>query len=176
MKPDSLKHAMYFGLLLGLVFSLNFFLSTLNNGWFTALQWLVTLAIPYLVYRLTVDCRERVHGGAMSYGVALWYGIQLFFYASLISALFKLVYFKFLNPDYLPNVLNESLRILDELNLSSGKEVEDQVRQLFTPLNVAMQYIWMNVFLGLLVSLITAAFAKKAKSMFDTDTSQTDNQ
>lgn len=172
MKPDVLKHAMYFGLILGLIFCLNFFLSTFDNGFLTALQWVVTLTIPYLVYRLMVDCRDRVSGGAISYGAALWYGIQLFFYASLISGIFKFIYFKFLNPDYLPNMLNESLRILDELNMLSGSQVEEQVRQLLTPLYVSIQYIWMDVILGVLVSLITAAFAKKDKSIFDTDMAQ----
>ena len=55
-----------------LVFALNFFLSTLNNGWFAALQWVITLTIPYLVYRLTVDFRNRVSGCSISYGTALW--------------------------------------------------------------------------------------------------------
>lgn len=176
MKPEALKHAMYFGLMLGLVFALNFFLSTLNNGWFAALQWVITLTIPYLVYRLTVDCRNRVSGGAISYGAALWYGIQLFFYAALISAVFKFIYIKFLNLDYLPYLVNESLVLLDKFNLLSGDFDEEQVRQLYTPLYVTMQSIWSNVFVGVFVSLVTAAFAKKDKSIFDTDVPQTNNQ
>ena len=176
MKPEALKHAMYFGLMLGVVFALNFFFSTLHNGWFVLLMLFVTFTIPYLVYRLTVDCRDRVSGGVISYGAALWYGTQLFFYAALISAVFKFIYFKFLNPDYLPNMINESLKILDELNMLSGELTEEQVRQLLTPLYVTMQYIWMDVIMGVLVSLVTAAFAKKDKSIFDTDIPQTNNQ
>ena len=176
MKPEALKHAMYFGLMLGLVFALNFFFSTLHNGWFVLLMLFVTFTIPYLVYRLTVDCRDRVSGGAISYGAALWYGTQLFFYAALISAVFKFIYFKFLNPEYLPNMINESLKILDELNMLSGELTEEQVRQLLTPLYVTMQYIWMDVIMGVFVSLVTAAFAKKDKSIFDTDVPQTNNQ
>ena len=136
----------------------------------------VTLTIPYLVYRLTVDCRDRVSGGVISYGAALWYGIQLFFYAALISAVFKFIYIKFLNLDYLPYLVNESLIILDKLNMLSGDYGEEQVRQLYTPLYVTMQSIWSNVFVGVFVSLVTAAFAKKDKSIFDTDVPQTNNQ
>lgn len=176
MKPEALKHAMYFGLILGVIFSLNFFLSTLVGVWFTSLQWVVTLSIPYIVYRLTVDCRERVCDGAISYGVALWYGIQLFFYAALISAVFKFIYFKFLNPEYLSNMLGETLRLLDELKVSSDTFNEEQMRELMTPLYMSMQYVWLDVFLGLLVSLVTAIFAKKEKSLFDTQTLSTDNE
>lgn len=175
MKPEALKHAMYFGLLLGVIFSVNFFLSTLTGVLFTSLQWVVTLSIPYIVYRLTVDCRNRVCGGAVSYGVALWYGIQLFFYAALISAVFKFIYFKFLNPEFLPNMLGETMRLLDELKISSDTFDEAQMRELMTPLYMSMQYIWLDVFLGLLVSLVTAIFAKKDKSLFDTNTLQANN-
>ena len=73
-------------------------------------------------------------------------------------------------------MLNESLKILDELNMLSGELTEEQVRQLLTPLYVTMQYIWMDVIMGVLVSLVTAAFAKKDKSIFDTDIPQTNNQ
>ena len=176
MKPEALKHAMYFGLMLGLVFALNFFLSTLHSGWFVLLMLFVTFTIPYLVYRLTVDCRDRVSGGVISYGAALWYGIQLFFYAALISAVFKFIYIKFLNLDYLPNLVNESLIILDKFNMLSGDYGEEQVRLLYTPLYVTMQSIGSNVIMGVLVSLVTAAFAKKDKSIFDTDVPQTNNQ
>jgi hypothetical protein len=36
-------------------------------------------------------------------------------------------------------MLNESLKILDELNMLSGELTEEQVRQLLTPLYVTMQ-------------------------------------
>ena len=58
----------------------------------------------------------------------------------------------------------------------SGDFGEEQVRQLYTPLYVTIQSIWSNVFVGVLVSLVTAAFAKKDKSIFDTDVPQTNNQ
>ena len=176
MKPEALKHSMYFGLMLGIIFSLNFFLSTLNSVVFSALQWVVTLSIPYVVYRLTIDCRDRVNGGVMSYGLALWYGIQLFFYAAMISSVFKFMYFKFMNPDFLPNMLNESLKVLDQLDMPLNMVNEEQMRQILTPLYVSIQYIWMDVLLGVFVSLVTAAFAKKDKSIFDTDVPETNNQ
>ena len=104
-----------------------------------------------------------------------WYGIQLFFYAALISAVFKFIYFKFMNPEFLPNMLGETLRLLDELKISSDTFDEAQMREVMTPVYMSMQYIWLDVFLGLLVSLVTAIFAKKDKSLFDTNTLQANN-
>ena len=76
----------------------------------------------------------------------------------------------------MPYLVNESLIILDKLNMLSGDYGEEQVRQLYTPLYVTMQSIGSNVIMGVLVSLVTAAFAKKDKSIFDTDVPQTNNQ
>lgn len=171
MKPDALKHAMYYGLILGLIFCLNFFLSTLKGATYSLLQMLITCAIPFVCYWLTVDCRKRVCNDVMTYGGALWYGIQLFFYASLISAAFKYIYFQFINTDFLPNLIDESLNLMDELNLSSGADSK-QIRTLLSPLNFSIQYIWINVFLGILVSCVTAAFAKKDATPFDETTQE----
>ena len=97
MKPMILKHAMYFGLLFGLRFSLNFYFSTIEAVIPNVLSWVLVLLMPYVAYRLAVDCRERVCDGVISYGTALWYGIQLFFYAALVAAVFKLIYFNYIS-------------------------------------------------------------------------------
>lgn len=166
MKPDALKHAMYYGLILGLIFCLNFFLSTLKGTAFSILQSLVTCAIPFVCYWLTIDCRRRVCNDTMSYGMALWYGIQLFFYASIIAAAFKFAYFKFINPEFLPNLINESLKLMEEMHLPGVSTSANQIEEVLTPLNFALQYIWIDVFIGIFVSFVTAAFAKKDKSLF----------
>ncbi len=167
MKPMALKHAMYFGLILGLVFSLNFFLSTINGVIANTLSWVIILLIPIATYRLTADCRDRVCEGEMSYGTALWYGIQLFFYASLVSAAFKLIYFKILNPDFLPNQLEQTLRLMEQLQMPLTDVQINEVKSVLTPFNMALNYVWLNVLAGLLVSLITGIFAKKNKSTLD---------
>lgn len=93
MRPTALKHAMYFGLMLGLLFCINFFLSTRSSAFCSVASWAIMVLTPYIAYRLTLDCRERVCGGRMSYGEAFLYGMQLFFYAALIGAAFRLLYF-----------------------------------------------------------------------------------
>jgi len=177
MKPDALKHAMYYGLFLGVIFSLNFFLTTFKSVPLSILNSLVTCAIPFISYWLTVDCRKKVCEDVMTYGAALWYGIQLFFYASLISTAFKFIYFSFINPDFLKGLIHESLRLLDEMNLKSFATAE-QMQELLTPMNLSLQYIWINVLIGIFVSFITAAFAKKSAPPIennDTNTIQPNN-
>lgn len=177
MKPDVLKHIMYFGLMFGLIFALNFFLGTMNGMFFSVLSWVVTLAIPYVAYYLVRDCRDRVLGGTISYGQAFIYGIQLFFYASLISAAFRFVYCQWLNPDFLPNLVDTTMSIFEQGGMAGIVEASgmtmsqyaDTLRSVLSPLNMAFMAIFMNFFAGLFISLITAAIVRKDKSLFDAE-------
>ena len=135
------------------------------------------LRVLYRLYLLLTVDAEKVCEDVMTYGAALWYGIQLFFYASLISAAFKFIYFSFINPDFLKGLIHESLRLLDEMNLKSFATAE-QMQELLTPMNLSLQYIWINVLIGIFVSFITAAFAKKSAPPIennDTNTIQPNN-
>lgn len=175
MKPDVLKHVMYFGLILGLVFSLNFFLSTLT-GIFVLFSWLVTLAIPYLAYRMVLDCRERVLNGSISFGVAFIYGFQLFFYASLISGAFRFIFCQWLNPDYLAGVIESTMQLLASTNLIEMIEAQglteaeyaSQIKMLLVPINMSFVGMITNVFIGSIVSVFTALIVKKEANPFQT--------
>ncbi|MGN0186738.1 MAG: DUF4199 domain-containing protein [Paludibacteraceae bacterium] len=160
-----LKHAMYFGLLFGLLFSLNFYLSTLDAVIPNALSWVLVLLMPYVAYRLAVDCRERVCDGTMSYGMALWYGVQLFFYAALVAAVFKLVYFNYINPDFLPNQIDQALKLMEQMQIPFGTTDVDELKKVITPVNMSLNYIWLDVMAGVCVSLLTAVFVKREAPM-----------
>lgn len=167
MKPESIKHAMYYGLLLGVVFIANFALSLSGNAVLQALQWLVMCAIPWLVYAVARKCRDELNGGVMSYGQALWYGIQLFFYASLVSSAFKYFYFRFINPEFLKNLFNQTMTLMEQLKMPVTDELYEATKSLMTPIDMALQYIWVNVMIGFFVSLVVAFFVRKNKSIFE---------
>ncbi len=174
MRPTALRHAMYFGLMLGLLFCINFFLSTRSSAFCSVASWTLMVLIPYIAYRLTLDCRERVCGGRMSYGEAFLYGMQLFFYAALVGAAFRLLYFKYFDPDFLPRTIDESLCLMEQLNMPLGEVETSNLKQMMSPVNMSLNYIWLDVLVGTLVSLVVAAFARK-KGSADSD-SQIQNQ
>lgn len=174
MRPTALRHAMYFGLMLGLLFCINFFLSTRSSAFCSVASWTLMVLIPYIAYRLTLDCCERVCGGRMSYSEAFLYGMQLFFYAALVGAAFRLLYFKYFDPDFLPRTIDESLRLMEQLNMPLGEVETSNLKQMMSPVNMSLNYIWLDVLVGTLVSLVVAAFARK-KGSADSD-SQIQNQ
>ncbi|MDR1592619.1 MAG: DUF4199 domain-containing protein [Prevotellaceae bacterium] len=172
MKPEVTRHFMYYGLIVGLVFCLNFFLSTRTGALALSLSWMITLAIPVIVTRMAIHCRERVLDGVISYGTALIYGIQLFFYASLLSGAFRYVYCQWLAPDFLPNQVNSALLLVEQMGLtglieSNGmtmNQYAEALRSMFTPVNMSLMALVINCLAGLLVSLVTAAIVKRDKN------------
>jgi hypothetical protein len=160
------RHAMNFGAIMGLVFSLNFLVTTIKSLAF--LQYLFIVVIIYCAYRFVVHCRENVMGGVMSYGSVLWYVMQLFMYGSMISAFVRYVFYMYIRPDFLQNQLNETMQALQSTPMADviTGDVYQQTVEMMTPLNMALQSIWLNLILGLLLGLVMAGVVKKAENPF----------
>ena len=161
MGTDMNRHAMNFGAVMGVLFSLNFLVVTIKSVAF--LQYLLIVAIIYCAYRFVVHCRENVMDGTISYGSALWYNMQLFMYGAMISAMVRYVFYAYIRPDFLQNQLNETIQVLQDTSMADmiSGEVYQQTVEMMTPLNMALQAIWINLILGLLLGLIIAAIVKK---------------
>ena len=160
------RHAMNYGAIMGLLFSLNFLVTTVKSIAF--LQYLFIVVIIYCAYRFVVHCRENVMDGVISYGSALWYNMQLFMYGAMISALVRYVFYAYIKPDFLQNQLNETIMALQGTPMADviSGEVYQQTVEMMTPLNMALQAIWLNLMLGLLLGLILAAIVKRSANPF----------
>ena len=164
------RHAMNWGLLLGLVFSLGYWLCT-----FPALAWIQYIFFPieiFIIYRLTVHCRETECNGTMSYGQSLWYIVQLVMYASLILALFVYLHCKVLNPDYIAEQLAVVETVMETMpqfedDAESFQAMTDMFGMVITPLNMAIAQLWVRLMEALFVGLILSAFIKRDKTPFD---------
>ena len=101
--------------------------------------------------------------GSISYGSALWYVMQLFMYGSMISALVRYIFYMYIKPDFLQNQLNETMQALQGTPMAEiiTGDVYQQTMELMTPLNMALQSIWLNLILGLLLGLVIAGIVKK---------------
>lgn len=164
MRANALRHAMYYGLFLGLIFCLHFFLSTQKGLVFSILQTLITFCIPVVTYYFTADCKKRICENEMSYGTALWYGIQLFFYAAIISTAFKYVYFAYLKPEFLPNLIDESAALMEKIGSTKLAATPEELKELLTPINFSLNYLWIDLILGFFVSLVMAFFVRGKRS------------
>ena len=168
-RPDLLTHTMKFGLIMGALFSVNFLLSTWGSKVGNALSYVVVGTIGYYTYHFTTLFRDQECEGVMSYGRGLAYVLLLYFFGGLISSVVKYVFVSWINPEFLPNLLNQSLLILENMNLpNTNTEMSmEMLEKMLSPVVYATQTLWTNLFIGLLVGLIVAAFTKKEKNLFE---------
>ena len=163
------RHAMNFGAIMGVIFSINFLITTIKS--LALLQYGFVVVIIYLTYRFAIHCRENVMEGSISYGSALWYVMQLFMYGSMISALVRYLFYMYIKPDFLQNQLNETMQALQGTSVAEiiTGDVYQQTMEMMTPLNMAFQSIWLNLILGLILGLVIAAIVRKDKNIFNAE-------
>ncbi|HOV84340.1 MAG TPA: DUF4199 domain-containing protein [Paludibacteraceae bacterium] len=167
MTSNIFKSSMIYGLFMGILFTANFFISLPQGIIFRFLSFLIIILIVYAMYRFSVKYRDNECGGYISYGKAFSFILLTFFFASIISSIFKFFYFQFINPDYLTNLLQESLKIIDSMQLPVNEEFYDQMEKMMKPITYSLQSIWVDVFLGIILGLIMSAFIKKDKNIFE---------
>lgn len=162
------------GLILGILFSANFLFSVSGITVLGFLSFLIPAFILIFSYKFLIRYRERDCGGAITYGHGLAYIILLFFFASVISAAVKFAYFRFINPEFLQETMNQSLLIFEQtMEQMQGKYPIDtdqfykNFERMTDPLNYTLMATWINIIIGLFVGLVMAGIAKKDKSIFD---------
>lgn len=167
MQPNIIKSSMTNGLILGILFSLNFLLSISKITPLVLISYGLMTFILVLTYRFTIRFRDKECLGEINFGKAFSFIILSYFFAALISSIVKYVYFQFIDPEYLPKLLNDSLKAVEMLNLPFESTSYEQMEQMMKPATFSLQYIWMNVLLGTLIGLVMAPFIKKEKSIFE---------
>lgn len=147
--------------LIGIVYSLvmYFFDLTLNSvqKWiFVALQFVI-------LYFLVKMYRDNYKHGLLSYGEALGAGMIIFLYYSIIAAIFMYILYTLIDP----NMVDKQMVMAEEELLKRGIP-QDQIdismnvtEKLMIPAVQAPFSIIINMFYGLIISLIVAAFVRK---------------
>jgi len=158
---------MFTGLFLGLMFTINFFLSLSHIGILGFISLITTVLVIYYTYRKVIKFRNNDCDGCMTYGKSLIYIILSFFFGALISSAVKFFYVAFINKEYLDLLLQETYKVLDAMKFGISEENYDQLEKMMTPFGFAIQSIWANLLLGLLLGVIMSFFVRKEKSTFE---------
>ncbi len=160
-KTNILNSAMRNGLILGILFSLNFGLSVVQNPYLGLLSNLVVALIIYLTYRLTVRFRDKENSGILSFGKGFLYVFLLFFFASIISAGVKYVYLQFINTNHLSNILNMTMQVMEQVMPNVPEEMYDATEKMLTPINYVLMTSWSNLLASLFVGVVIGLIVKK---------------
>lgn len=167
-RPNPMNHAMRWGLLIGACFAVNFLLSVSGIVWLNVLTYLIEILILVLAWRFAKNYRDQECGGVITFGRAWTYIFLLFFFASLIGGIVKFVYLQWINPEYLANILSQSMIMLEQAKIEIPQDSINLIEQLLTPIYYTFQNIMADMFLGAILGLIYAPFLKR-KEIEQTD-------
>mgnify|MGYP003180630236 CR=1 FL=1 len=102
----------------------------------------LSLAVPLIAYYLTKRYRQDI-GGSISFFHAWRFGIMLYFFAALIVSIEHFIFFQ---------------AIVALKNADFNSEVIEAIsRTNFTPIHMAIQGIFNNIFYGIILSIPVAA-------------------
>lgn len=166
MQPNLMNVAMRNGLILGVLFTTNFFLANPAVPLLGLLSYAMKGFILYLTYKYTVKFRDNNRAGAISFGQAGTFVFLMFFFASLISALVKLVYVKYINTDFLSNMFNQSMMAIEKILPNVSEETYEMMEEMLQPINYTMMSMFVNLFWGVIISVIIALIVKKTVNPF----------
>ena len=116
--------------------------------------------------------RDNVLDGYIGFGKAVLYSIMIYFYASLLMAGAQYIYFEFFDHGYLINQYVTQLSVPD--NAAAVKNVYGiDAKQVIAilqasmaklrPIDIAFQFLTVNVILAIILSVPAGAFMRKKK-------------
>lgn len=177
MEPKSnpmFKSAMTSGLVLGIaivIYSLiTYVLGVLKPPfWVNLIQYLIIIA--GIVYG-TKKFRDEDLGGEISYSKALGFGILICVFAAVISGIYMILLTTVIDPEYMTKMMS----MIEEEYVKMGM-TEDQIdaamkiaSKMQSPILIVFSSIFGFAFMGTIFSLVTSAFLKKEKSIFENPT------
>ena len=159
--------AMRYGLILGAVLTAVFLLSTRTNNITALIGNVLFIYSIVLVYRYAVRFRETENNGAITYGGSFIYITLLYFFASIISGIVVLIYCKFIDPAFLPSMLDKPeyqllLSTFETQTKMPQEEIKQTMQTLLNPTTYTMEFIWGFTFMGAFIGLIMSVFVKKS--------------
>lgn len=159
-----------YGLLTGLVsVIISFGIYALQLETYSAVRFL-TMAVLVVGIILAMRSFKEQNAGFMSYGQGLSVGMTLSGIVGLLSAAFMYIYTNFVDPEMMTRVMDKARADLEAKGTMSDAQIDQAMAMSakFTtgPFMLIFAVIGTLV-LGLIISLIAAAFVKNSKPEFE---------
>lgn len=156
------------GALLAAYFILKFAVTvfSLDYTWLTAVNALMMIATPFIIYRLVKRFRDQQFE-AFSFSQGFAAAFLLLFFASLPEALCQYLYIEFINPLYIETQLLQVSQTLEAFNQAKDNQA---ISEMITALNdapvpssihAAFQTIFSNLYLGGLIAIVVGFITKR---------------
>lgn len=156
-----LKCSMTYGFILGIFWVVKylFIIFSLSVPALSIVYVGATLAVPFIAYILTKRYRNDI-GGSISFFHAWRFGTMMYFFAALLTAVEHYMYFQFVSPNFLADSMSQLSSYLKDSQVST--DVLEAIGQIdLSPIHMAIQGVFNNVFYGIVLSIPVAALLCK---------------
>ncbi len=174
-KKSKMVHSMTYGLVIGIaiiIYSLLLYITGADvyNQKSSArfLNWVSYLILLAGIIYSTVNYRDKELEGTISYSGALGYGTLIGLFSGVVTALYTIVFFKFIAPDVLEHILDTSRQAMEEQKMPEEQITKaiEITKKVMLPMMV-FTIILFNTFFAFVFSLITSIFLKKEGTPFN---------
>lgn len=155
------------GLIMGLYLSLLFIAmaASLSWPWLSIPAMILIAGTPAVTFVMLRRSFIADHG--LSLFSELWMqGIIIFFGGSLIMATVSYIYMKVIVPDYILSIFLQMVDVSRQMgNIAQAdllQRIIDQ-GQIFTPAEIAFEFIWLGVFSGSILSMVITWIVRRIK-------------
>jgi hypothetical protein len=147
--------------MIGIVYTLVIYFLDLTMNKLPSYAFLLVLI--FILFYLLKSYRDNFLHGMISYGQALGAGVIIFFYYSIIMAVFSYLLYAIIDPDLTGIMIaatEEQLqqRGMAQSQIDAAMEIQAKIMK---PAIMALISIFGNMFYGLIISLIVSAFVRK---------------
>jgi sulfite exporter TauE/SafE len=167
-----LKSTMTFGLITGLILVVYTLILYATNNILKpnfALNLINYIILIAGIYLGTRSFRDQFAGGYITYGKALGYGVVMSIFTGVVVGIFTYLLYAVIDP----GLMEESIKLIEEEMLNQGmtadqvETISEMQKKIRSPFMMLLGSVLNYALLGLIFSLITSAFLKKQKPIFD---------
>lgn len=165
LKDVALKYGVINALLGIIFFVLVDFAGLVGNQVLGYLPILITAVVMYFAHKEFV----RDGDGFMNYGQGLGLGTLMSLISAVLSSIFSFVYVKYVNTNYISNLLDIQRKGMEEQGMSEAQvdQAMSFTEKMMSPVGLLIIGILAGVFFGFIVSLIVSAITKKSRPEFE---------
>lgn len=170
-KPTLQECAMRYGTGMGLFWAFKFILFPLGLmiPLLQLLFLILTIAVPIVGYKFAKRFREQCCEGVVTFSRAFLFTTFMYMYAAILVAVVHYIYFRFIDNGFIISTyqtLWDQVKETATANLMPALEQYDEAINLIagmTPLDLTLQMISNNIFVGILMTVPTALLVMRKK-------------
>ncbi len=168
---NALTYGLYTAAAYVMVSLLYYALDIYRITWLNYLSYIILIAGIVLA---TINFRDKINGGFISYGKAFLTGLYISLLTGIIFALYTWVYYTYIHPNGIRELIELTEQAMVDRGMSDDMidtQLEMSARFMKMPLLNIVAFVGMFVW-GIIFSLITSAFLKKNDDSFNATFSQ----